>query len=294
MRSLLLRAGTGITLAWVLSACGASMKMAPEAPDAYAPARAAVADAAPGMAGGAQGAQPMNAPAPVANVGGGAPPGLATGATGAKVTTTTTKPRTAEAQSPDVLIVYTGDVQMMVDEERMATTIDKIIDAAEAVGGHLAGRKDTSVQVKVPSAHFRDALSHIEELGAVTHRSVSAEDVSEEYHDAEVQLANLKATRQRLQDFLSKAPNVKDMLTVEHELERIGMDIDRIEGRMRYLRVHTAFSLISVELTAKPKPVKVIAQKPPPPPKAPPPRAMDLPVTWLDDMGVPQLLQVEK
>ncbi len=100
-----------------------------------------------------------------------------------------------DAQAPDFLIMYTGDVAMTVDDGKIPTTIDKIIDAAESVGGHLAGRRDVSVTIRVPSAHFRDALNKVSELGEITHQSVTAEDVSEEYHDAEVRLANMKATR---------------------------------------------------------------------------------------------------
>jgi hypothetical protein len=199
-----------------------------------------------------------------------------------------------DAQSPDFLIMYTGDVAMTVDDGKIPTTIDKIIDAAESVGGHLAGRRDLSVTIRVPSAHFRDALNKVGELGEITHQSVTAEDVSEEYHDAEVRLANMKATRQRLQDFLAKSANMNDMLTLERELERVSMDIDRIEGRMRFLREHVAFSTLTVGLTARPKSQAVVAggggggggkivvvSTP---------RIMHLNAEWLDAMGVDKLV----
>ncbi len=127
----------------------------------------------------------------------------------------------------------------------------------------------------------------------MTHRSIAAEDVSEEYHDAEVRLQNMKATRKRLEEFLSKAPSINDMLTVERELERVVMDIDRTEGRMRFLREHTAFSTLTIDLAAKPKPVASIATGPtidPPPAPPPPPRAIDLPASWLNEMGVNRLI----
>jgi hypothetical protein len=192
-----------------------------------------------------------------------------------------------DAQNPAFLIMYTGDVSMVVDDGKASATIDKIVDVAESEGGHLSGRKDQSVQVRIPSAHFREALSKVSELGDVVHQSVTAEDVSEEYHDAEVRLSNLKATRQRLQDFLAKAPNVNDMLTLERELERVSMDIDRIEGRMRYLREHAAFSTLTVALSSRPKAQPLVGTGSPPPPA--PKRVMQLHASWLDDMGVPKL-----
>lgn len=198
-----------------------------------------------------------------------------------------------DASSPDLFILYTGDMSLRVDDGRISPTIDKIIDAAVASGGHIGSRKDNAVSVVVPSASFRQTFAAIEGLGEVTHRSIAAEDVSEEYHDAEVRLSNLKATRKRLEEFLSKAPNVNDMLTVEHELERIVMDIDRIEGRMRFLREHTAFSTLTVNLEAKAKPAPIIAVAPPPDTPPPPPRAIDLPVKWLDELGEPRLVSTK-
>jgi Domain of unknown function (DUF4349) len=197
-----------------------------------------------------------------------------------------------EVSNPDVFILYTGGLSLLVDDGKIAPVTDKIIDAAIAVGGHIGSRKDTSVSIIVPSKSFRAVFAQIENLGEVTHRSISAEDVSEEYHDAEVRLSNMKATRKRLEEFLSKAPSINDMLTVERELERVVMDIDRTEGRMRFLREHTAFSTLTVDLAAKPKVVPLVVTPPAPPPEAPPapPRAIDLPASWLGEMGVNRLI----
>lgn len=186
------------------------------------------------------------------------------------------------------LIIYTGALRMLVEEERFAPTLDRVIDVAESFGGALVGRRDDGVDIRVPSAHFRDALKALESVGAVTQRSVKAEDVSEQFHDIEVRLSNLKATQRRLQEFLVRAQNVNDALVVERELERIALEIDKGEGRLAFLRSRTSFSQIAVALQAKPKEAplaKVVA--------APPPRAVDLPVVWLGDLGLDPLLSLK-
>jgi Domain of unknown function (DUF4349) len=194
----------------------------------------------------------------------------------------------AQEKTVAPLLIYTGNVGMEVSEPAVVpTTIDKVIDLAESFGGYLAARTDSSVVVRVPSRHFRDTLTALEKLGEVKRRSVNAEDVSEQYHDLEVRLANLKTVQKRLQDFLARAANVNEALQVEHELERVGQEIDRIEGRMRFLRARATFSTITVDITAKPKQQAVIAQGPPPPP---PPRTADLPIDWLSRIGLETLL----
>jgi hypothetical protein len=207
---------------------------------------------------------------------------------GAKTSATPGADKQVKAESPDVLVVYTGDVAMTVDDGKVASTIDRTIDVSDSLGGHLAGRRDQTVTVRVPSPRFHEALEKITALGEVTHQSVSAEDVSEEFHDAEVRLENLKATQKRLQEFLARSANMKDMLTLEHELERVSMEIDRIEGRMRFLRDHAAFSTLSVALAARPKTQPLVATPVKPPPPAP--RILPLHAGWLDELGVQTLV----
>jgi hypothetical protein len=113
--------------------------------------------------------------------------------------------------------------------------------------------------------------------------------VSEEYHDAEVRLLNLRATRQRLQDFLAKANNVQDTLTVERELERIAQEIDRLQGRLRFLSERAALSIIDVSIAAKPKPVIAVVNQPPPPPPVANPKGIELPIDWLDQLDANHL-----
>jgi hypothetical protein len=200
----------------------------------------------------------------------------------------TAKAKNAGPTTRAAVVIYQGDVKMMTDEDSIPKTIDRIVDIAEQAGGHISARKDLSVQVKVPSAQFRETLSKIDELGGVTSRSVQADDVSEEFHDLEVRLTNLRATRTRLQEFMTKATNVNEMLVVERELERIAQEIDRIEGRLEYLRTRAAMSTISVAFTPKPK-VTPVAAAP-----TPPLRTVDIPIPWMNDVSLDHVLVLTK
>lgn len=218
----------------------------------------------------------------------GAGAGTSTSSAGAKSTS-----NDALRGSSAAMLIYTGDLHLQADEEKLSATLDRVVDAAESLGGHIAARTDASVVIKVPSARFREAFTMIEALGIVTHRSVAAQDVTDQYHDAEVRLQNLKATRQRLQEFLARAANIPDTLTVERELERVAQEIDVLEGRIHFLKERAAFSDISVTIAPKPKP-PILKEPPPPPPPSPSPpkRLLDLPVQWFAKLGINRLLDL--
>lgn len=244
------------------------------APDARAAAEPAPPAQQPSPAGGA--AETASQPTAAA-------PRPAPAAPGAKAKTA------AKERAPS--IIFTGEMKMLADEDAIAKTLDKIIDLAEAAGGHVAARKDASVQIKVPSAVFRQTMKDIDAIGAVTSQSISAEDVSEELHDLDVRLTNLRATRTRLQELMSRAGGIPDVLTVEKELERVALEIDKTEGRLEFLKTRASLSLITVALTAKPKQAIAVVAQPPPKPAA---RVVDMPVPWLGQVGIDPLLSLKK
>jgi hypothetical protein len=223
-------------------------------------------------------AAPAAAPAPASTAAAGKPPSAATAAGSAAAP--------AELVAP--AIIYVGELGMLVDEDQLASALDRAIDLAESVGGFLGTRTDTTVEIRVPAPRFREAMRKLEALGQVTRRSVSAQDVSAEIHDAEVRITNLRATRKRLEEFLARASSIPDTLTVERELERVALEIDQLEGRLRFLRTHASYSTIRVVVAPRPR-AAVVAHGPAPR-RLPIPR---LPIAWLDDVGAARLLALE-
>jgi hypothetical protein len=287
-RSRLLRS-IPVVLTLLAAQTGCSATGAASAPRSPEPMSAKSGSAAPSAASMAAPVQPGGYPsADLASTPAPAPTNVL--GTPAKAADT----RSAKNAGPTTrapVIIYQGDFHMMTDEDAIPKTIDKVIDVAESLGGHIAGRKDQSVQIKVPSASFREAMTKIEAIGGVVNRSVTADDVSEEFHDLEVRLGNLRSTRTRLQEFLGKANGIQDMLTVERELERVALEIDRIEGRLEFLRTRASMSVISVALTPKPKVVPIVVVTPPPPP---PRNGIDLPIPWVGEVGIDPLLSLRK
>lgn len=192
------------------------------------------------------------------------------------------------AQVPAPMLVYTADIDLQTERDRVVATIDRVIETATGMGGYLLRRTDNSVQVRIPSARFRESLRAVEDFGEVVHRSVAAQDVSEEYRDLEVRLQNLRAVRQRLEQFLARAANMQEALTIERELERVTREIDTIEGRMRFLSARVAFSLVTVNVRERPSVEPLIVA--PPPPR----RLLALPVEWLNRLRLNNLLNVRE
>lgn len=203
---------------------------------------------------------------------------------------------TTGSDSAEQMLIFNGSLGLMVDATKTNENIDAAVDLAVRAGGYIAQQNDTMVIVRVPSGRFRRVMRQIEELGDITSRSVQTLDVSEEFHDIEVRLENLEATRTRIQKLLAQAKDLPQILTVEKELERVSAQIDQLQGRLRFLSSQAAFSTITVAFAERPVQQAILVDSdhvdnPPPPP--PPPHVLDTSVEWIDSVGVHRLMNLD-
>jgi hypothetical protein len=175
------------------------------------------------------------------------------------------------------MLIYTANLTMAVFE--VARALADLEELARDVGGFMARRDDRSITLRVPVARFDESLKRIAKLGDVLHRDVTAEDITEEFHDLEVRIKNLHAIRDRLEQLLARAAKVEDSLLIERELDRVAAEIDRIEGRMKFLRDRASYSTITVAF--QPRSSEAVSKTP-----------FHLPVPWLNELGLGRLLSL--
>jgi len=164
----------------------------------------------------------------------------------------------ALAQQPDAqrqrLLVKTASMTVVVP--LMADAIAAATRAVEQLGGYVRDsrvEKDAPARLdlRVPADKLTQALDVFAALGEERSRSVSSADVTEEVADADAELANARALRDRLRALLARAKDVKDVLAVEQELTRLQTQIDTLEGRLERLHKDVALSAISLRLEPK-------------------------------------------
>ncbi len=161
---------------------------------------------------------------------------------------------------PDRYLIKNADYLIEVVDPKQASA--QFIATITAAGGYVAnqqesidtlGRVNILLQVRVPANKLDGTLEGIQALGRVLNKQVSTEDVTEEYMDTESRIRNLKKTEERLLDHLSKSMLMESTLKVEQELTRVREQLERLEGRLKYLSHRVDFSTITVRIQEKPK-----------------------------------------
>ena len=168
------------------------------------------------------------------------------------------------ATQPDVYLIKNATITVECEDAGKASeTLRASLQANNAYVSNLnefldsLGRRTITLQVRMPADKFDQSMLNLETLGKVLNKQVSTEDVTEEYVDTESRTRNLKKTEERLLDHLNRAAELEDILRVENELTRVREQIERMDGRLRYLTNRVSFSTISITLQeqAKAEPV---------------------------------------
>ena len=156
--------------------------------------------------------------------------------------------------APGSMLVRTGEASLQVDT--LEAGIARIREVARRTGAVIAntsmegGNKQTraaSLELRIPSEKFDEAINGLAPIGKVESVSVTVQDVGEEYVDVQARVANARHLEQRLVELLAhRTGKLADVLNVERELARVREQIERYEGHMRYLRTRASISTLSI------------------------------------------------
>ncbi len=156
-------------------------------------------------------------------------------------------------------------VRMSLDVTNVADAADQVADLAREMGGWVVASNrsvfhEGSIAVRVPSQHLDEAVRRIRGFASRVNSEYSnSQDVTDEYVDSNSTLRSLRATENALLNLMTRAEKVEEALEVQKELTNLRSEIERMEGRIRFLQQTSAFSLINVNFSLAPQQMAVYA-----------------------------------
>jgi hypothetical protein len=152
------------------------------------------------------------------------------------------------------MIIRTG--QAFIEVDKVDPAILRIRQLAAQVGGYIAnssisgGRdqiRQATLEIKMPASKYDQGVGELSTIGKVETVNSTAEDVGEEFVDVTARVTNARRLEERLITLLStRTAKLDDVLRVEHELARVREEIERYEGRLRFLSTRAATSTLTI------------------------------------------------
>jgi Domain of unknown function (DUF4349) len=168
----------------------------------------------------------------------------------------------AQSQTFDRMVIRTAQISLEVTD--MEQALSQVRQIAQQGGGIVSASNtrveriddqertiaDLTIQVRGDGAEA--ALSALRGLGKVTTETSASQDVTEEYVDLDSNLRNLQASEAAVIRLMDRAQRIEDVVALQRELSNIRGQIERIQGRKRYLERRTDMATITLSLRLPP------------------------------------------
>lgn len=150
-------------------------------------------------------------------------------------------------------LIKNGTVSFRSDE--LEATAGIIQKAIQAHGGYASDENETKydgqitrrVTIRVPSNKFDALLADISTgVKQFDERSISVNDVTEEFYDLSARLKTKKEIESRYIKILSRAGKITEVLEVEKQIGEIREEIERVEGRLKFLENQVSMSTLRI------------------------------------------------
>jgi hypothetical protein len=153
------------------------------------------------------------------------------------------------------------NAELDLESESPEQVQQAITTIAESAGGFVvesnqsssdtqaAVRDIVNMTVRVSAEKFGLVLEEIRKAGGrIVTESVKGQDVTEEFIDVEARLRAKKALEAQVLDIMKRASSIDQAMNVQAQLADVRADIEKIEGRKRFLENQSALSTIKLRI----------------------------------------------
>jgi hypothetical protein len=160
------------------------------------------------------------------------------------------------AQPQQRAVISTGKIVLVSSDLTSARTrLDAVLTQ---LGGHVADENtltddhgnvtSSHLVIRVPSAHFDQAMTQLAGVASLRSSSRQAEDVTTRVIDLGARIAAERAGVRRLRDLVSRTASLPALLAVERALTERQGELESLRQQRAYLADQTSLATISVDL----------------------------------------------
>lgn len=163
-------------------------------------------------------------------------------------------------QNPRAKLIRRAELSIQTEQfDQSEAALKKLVSSC---GGYFensseygGGRRDANANrsgeyiIRIPAEKYDHFLSQTGELGYVTSKTESSEDVGERYYDTESRLKTQRTKRERLLALLEKAENMEDIISLENALSDVEYQIEQYSSELNRYDALIGFSTFTVYLS---------------------------------------------
>jgi hypothetical protein len=163
------------------------------------------------------------------------------------------------APAPDVtnrMVVQNSYISLLV--KNVSETINLIKQRVTSVSGYMVETDisnpdeaaNGTITLRIPQEKLDESLAYFRTLAVkVVSENLQGTDVTDQFVDNEERLRILEKNKARMEEIMSKAAEISDIVSIQREVFNIQSQIDSIKGQQNYLEKTTAMSKVTLYLS---------------------------------------------
>lgn len=155
-------------------------------------------------------------------------------------------------------LIKTVNLEMQTKE--FDAVVESISKKVQEMGGYIedssvwgssyysTGARSASYTLRIPSDRLDEFVEATDELGNITYKNESVEDVTLRYVDVESRKKALETEQARLLELLEQADNLEDLLTIESRLSDVRYELENYGSQLRLLDNQVDYSTVYLNI----------------------------------------------
>ena len=164
------------------------------------------------------------------------------------------------AADPARKLIYTAEVS--IETEQYETDYSAIVQSVRAAGGYVSNEeargavpqrygdvgRNSYLEARIPTDQFEEFMQALNEVGRITSKSMSVDDVTDEYYDVEARIEMLEKRFAKMEEYMERATEMSDIIQLENEMSQILYELDVLKGSKRHIDNRIEYSTVRIEL----------------------------------------------
>ncbi len=152
-----------------------------------------------------------------------------------------------------------------LEAKDVVAAYEALLAYAEQYGGYevyrnqqrSSGYLSIDAQIKIKPEHLDAFIAYAATQADVINTSITSEDITESYYDAQTRLKTMEEALETYYTFLKNAKTIEESLAVQNQINQLTLEIESLKGKIKLWDSLLAESVVTIRLRQIDDPVKI-------------------------------------
>jgi len=134
--------------------------------------------------------------------------------------------------------------------KKLVTESGGYFESTSTSGSKEDGNRSASFAARVPADKYESFMGSVGDVGSLTYKSESVDDITSSYVDVQARLKSLNTKLERLQELEANAENITELLEIEDRINEVQYEIESYTAQKKVYDDQVDYSTINIDITA--------------------------------------------